>query len=255
MDARETWASGNYAVVAEQITDTADALIQRVGVEPGVELLDVATGTGNVALPAAQAGARVTALDPVPELLDVARERGADLGLEIDWVVGDPQELPFEDRSFDRVLSAFGAMFAPDHARTADELVRVCRPGGAIGLCAWTPDGTGGRLFSAIAAHIGEPAQPPALWGTEEHVRELMGGRASDIELERRSLEFREESAEAWVGFTEESFEPFISARTALGERWPELRSELVGIFQDANESQNGKLAFKQEYLLAVVRL
>ncbi|MFN2615510.1 MAG: class I SAM-dependent methyltransferase [Thermoleophilaceae bacterium] len=255
MDARETWASGNYAVVAETITDVAESLVERTGVEPGMELLDVATGTGNVALPAAQAGARVTGLDLVPELLDVARERGADLGLELDWVVGDAERLPFEDDSFDRVLSVFGAMFAPDHRRTADELLRVCRPGGAIGMCNWTPDGTGGELLRTVASYVGAPPEPPAQWGTEEHFQELLGGRASEVELGRRFVEFREESADSWVDFMEESFGPFVSARATLGERWPELRSELVRLFEQANESSNGKLAFKQEYLLAVVRL
>jgi ubiquinone/menaquinone biosynthesis C-methylase UbiE len=255
VDARQTWASGDYAIVAEKITDVADALIERTGVEPGMELLDVATGTGNVALPAAQAGARVTGLDLAPELLDVARERGADLGLELDWVEGDAQALPFEDGSFDRVLSAFGAMFAPDHRRTAEELLRVCRPGGAVGMCNWTPDGVGGRQFRAVASHVGAPPAAPALWGSEQHLRDLMGGRAREVELERRSVEFREESAEAWTAFMEESFGPFISAKAALGGRWPELRAELVQIFEDANESRNGKLTFHQEYLLAVVRL
>jgi len=250
----ESSASGDYEVVAETLSETAKALIERASVEPGMELLDVSTGTGNVALPAAQdAGARVTALDALPELLDIARERSADLGLEIDWVEGDPQELPFADDSFDRVLSAFGVMFAPDHRRAAKELLRVCRPGGAIGLCSWTAEGTGGRVLQAVASRVGTPPQPAVLWSSEDHLRELMGG--SEIQVERRSLELREESPEAWTAFMEESFGPFVSARATLGERWSELRQELVRIYAKANESQNGKLAIHQEYLLAVVRL
>jgi ubiquinone/menaquinone biosynthesis C-methylase UbiE len=251
-----TQASGDYEVVAETLSATAKALIERAAVEPGMELLDVATGTGNVALPAAQeAGARVTALDPLAELLDVARERGADAGVEIDWVQGDPQELPFEDGSFDRVLSAFGLMFSPDHRRTADELIRVCRPGGAIGICSWTAEGTGGRVLRAVGSRVGTPPEQAVPWGSEEHLRELLAERAREIQVERRWIRFAEESAEAWTAFMEESFGPFVSARTTLGGRWLDLRRELVRIYEDANESQNGKLAFRQEYLLAVVRL
>ena len=251
-----TPASGDFEVVAETLSETAKTLLERAAVEPGMELLDVATGTGNVALPAAQeAGARVTALDPLPELLDVARERGADAGVEIDWVQGDPQELPFEDERFDRVLSAFGVTFAPDPRRAADELTRVCRPGGAIGICGWTDEGTGGRVLRAVGSRVGAPTEGAVLWGSEERLRDLLGGRAREIQVERRAVRIAEESADAWTAFMEESFGPFVSARTALGERWPELRRELVQIYDDANESRNGKLAFRQEYLLAVVRL
>jgi ubiquinone/menaquinone biosynthesis C-methylase UbiE len=249
------WASGNYAAVAETISDAGEVLVERAGVEPGMDVLDVATGTGNVALPAARAGARVIGLDLVPELLDIARERVADAGFEVDWVEGDAEELPFEDESFDRVLSTFGHMFAPRHERAAAELVRVCRAGGAIGLCCWTPEGISGSTHGAMRTYLPAPAQPAHLWGSEDHVRELLGGSVSELEFERRSVTIREESAEAWTAFLEDAAGPFVAARASLGERYPELRRELVEVFEAANEADDGTLRFEQEYLLTIARL
>jgi ubiquinone/menaquinone biosynthesis C-methylase UbiE len=255
---RAVWSSGNYAAVAETIAGAAEVLVERAGVEPGMEVLDVATGTGNVSLPAARLGTRVTGLDLVPELIDIARERIADAGFEVDWVEGDAEELPFGAGSFDRVLSAFGHMFAPDHERTAAELVRVCRPGGVIGFCCWTPEGIAGRLHDATERHVATPSpfqQSPLLWGTEDHVRDLLARSVSELEFERRVITLRDESAEAWTAFLEDSAGPFVAVKAALGERYPELRSELVAIFEDANEADDGTLRFEQEYLLTVARL
>src|ERR687894_928827 len=134
MDPKTMWGSGNYAAVAEKIADVGEACVARAGVEPGMEVLDVACGAGNATIPAARAGARVTGLDFAPRLLSVARERAADAMVEVDWVEGDAQALPFDDESFDRVISTFGHMFAPDHERTAAEMLRVCRRGGPIPL-------------------------------------------------------------------------------------------------------------------------
>ena len=128
MDPKTMWGRGNYAAVAERISQAAELVIERSGLEPGMDLLDVACGTGNATIPAARAGARATGLDFSPELLEIARERGSDAMVEVEWVEGDAQELPFEDASFDRVISTFGHMFAPDHRRTAQEMLRVCRP-------------------------------------------------------------------------------------------------------------------------------
>lgn len=160
------WALGDYAVLAERISGVGELLVERAGVEAGMDVLDVATGTGNAALPAVQRGARVTGLELVPELLDMARERAAESGFEVDWVEGSAEELPFADAEFDRVVSVFGHMFAPHHERAAAELVRVCRPGGVVGFCCWVPEGTIGRGLGPI----------PTRWGTEEHVRELLPG-------------------------------------------------------------------------------
>jgi ubiquinone/menaquinone biosynthesis C-methylase UbiE len=160
MDPKAMWDAGNFAAVAERITESGELVVKRAGVEPGMEVLDVACGTGNASLPAARAGARVTGLDFAPGLLEIARERAADAMVEIDFVAGDAQELPFEDASFDRVVSTFGHMFAPDHARTAAEMKRVLRPQGVIAVACWTPDGSIGRMSSTIAELV--PPSPEA---------------------------------------------------------------------------------------------
>ncbi len=245
------WGSGNYAAVAEKISTTADRLVEAAAVEPGMEVLDVACGTGNVAIPAVKAGARVRALDFSPDLLAVARERAADAMVEVDWVEGDAQNLPFEDASFDRVLSAFGHMFAPDHAQTAAEMKRVCRPGGVMGICCWSPTGAIGRMFAVTAQLVPPPpgGTPPTLWGTEEHVRELLGeGR-----FERHENEWRDSSPESYADFMLESFGPLISARETLGERAGELRSAYIDYLNQENVADDGTLRFSGEYLLAVI--
>jgi len=243
---------GGLGAAAEAIGEVGELLVERAGVEPGMEVLDVGTGTGNAALPAGKEGARVTGLDRSPELLDVARERAADYMLEPDWVEGGTERLPFGDDAFDRVLSVFGHMFAPDREAVAAELLRVCRPGGALGLCAWTPEGLGGRMLGTIAKHTGNDASA-ADWGDEDRLRKLVGGA---IEVDRLSVTFTAESPEAWIDFVVESVEPFVVARGALDdERWGNLRDELVTMFREANSADDGGCRLEQEYLLAVVRL
>jgi len=242
---------------AEKVRDVGELLVERSGVEPGMEVLDVGTGTGNAALPAAKAGARVTGLDDAPELLAIARERGADEMIELDWVEGEPESLPFGDDSFDRVLSAFGHMFVPRHEAVADELKRVCRDGGALGLAAWTPDGLGGRMLAVLARPLPpSPEYPsaPTLWGEQDHLRELLGGK---LECERHTIEFEAGSPEEWFEFVAESVGPFITARGTLdAQRWEALREELVELFREANCAEpGGGCRLQQEYLLAVVRL
>jgi ubiquinone/menaquinone biosynthesis C-methylase UbiE len=226
---------GDYAVVAEQITAAAELLVERAGVEPGMDVLDVATGTGNAALPAARRGARVTGIELIAEVLDIARERVADLGFEVEWIEGGPEELPFEGSRFDRVLSAFGHMFAVRHERVAAELVRVCRPGGVIGFCAWTPEGLGGRLLSTAASYLPPRppiASPPSLWGSEDHVRRLLDRYVSSLDFERHSVAFDSRSAESWM--------------TTLGVESSDARAELLRLFRESNEA---------EYLLTIARL
>ena len=243
------WGSGNYAAVAEKILEVGEVCVERAGVEPGMEVLDVACGTGNATIPAARAGARVTGIDFSDALLAVARERAADAMVEVDWVEGDAQDLPFEDGSFDRVISTFGHMFAPDHERTAAEMKRVCR--GRIGICCWSPNGAVGRMFRTIAELVPPPpgSASPLLWGTEEHVRELLG----DGEFDRGEVEWREESPEAFADFMLESFGPMINAREVLGERAPELRTAFVRYLDGENLENDGTLRFRGEYLIAVV--
>ena len=175
---RATWAAGDYAAVAEMIDEAPPRdLFARVEVTPGLEVLDVATGTGNLAIRAAAAGAQVVGLDLTPELFATARRRAERHGVVVDWVEGDAEDLPFEDDSFDSVLSAFGVQFAPRHEVVAQELARVCRPGGRIGLVNWTPGGAIGDLFKIMGRYMPAPpdyASPPSLWGNEEHVRSLL---------------------------------------------------------------------------------
>src|SRR6185503_2348376 len=221
MDPKTMWGSGNYAAVADRILDAGEAVVERGGVEAGMDVLDVACGTGNATIPAATAGGRVTGLDFAPVLLMVARDLAADAMGEIDFVEGDAQELPFEDASFDRVISTFGHMFAPDHERTASEMTRVLRPGGAIAVACWTPGGSIGRMFRTIAELVPPPpgVQPPALWGTEDHVRELWG----DGEFERREIVWTDDSPESFARFMLDSFGPLLNAREALAGREEEL--------------------------------
>jgi SAM-dependent methyltransferase len=244
-----------YAEAAEKLFEVGEGLVEAAGLEPGMEVLDVGTGTGNVALPAGKRGARVIGLDPSGELLAIARERAADAMLELDWHEGDLERLPFDEHSFDRVLSAFGHMFEPDHEAMARELKRVCRPEGAIGLCAWTPEGVGGRTLAIVADHVPPPDEyqaPPHAWGSEDHLRELLGG---ELEAERHTVIFEDSSAEAWVDFLAQSLGPFISAREGLSAAdWGELRKELAGVYRDANGAGDGALRFEQEYLLAIIR-
>ena len=148
----DMWGTGDYRAVAEKVASIADVLVPRADIAPGMDVLDVACGTGNASIPAARLGARVTGLDFSPGLVAIARERGAEAGVEVDWLEGDAQALPFDDDSFDRVISAIGHMFAPDHKRTADELLRVCRPDGRIAIACWTPEGSIGAMFARLGA-------------------------------------------------------------------------------------------------------
>lgn len=255
---RTMWASGDYAALSEHISDVGVRVVERAEVESGMEVLDVACGAGNAALPAAAAGATVTGLDLVPELLDAGRAKAEAAGLEIDWVVGDAEALPFGDGSFDRVLSTFGHMFAPRHRQTATEMARVCRAGGVIAICCWTPEGSVGDLLRASAAYLPPPpdfASPPILWGTEDHVREMFAGVATDFEFERHDTIIEYESIAGFPDYFMDRFGPMVTARQLLGDRFAELRAEVVEIWKRWNWADDGSFALPQEYLLSVVRL
>jgi SAM-dependent methyltransferase len=189
---RAMWAAGDYpAVVADLVGGLGQVLVAACRVGPGDRVLDVAAGNGNAAIPAAAAGARVTASDLTPELLDVGRKLAAERRVELDWREADAEGLPFADGAFDIVMSCLGVMFAPDHRASADELLRVCRPGGTIGLLSWTPQGFIGQMFATMKPYVPPPppgAQPPPLWGDENHVRELLGGRVTDVRAHRRTV-------------------------------------------------------------------
>jgi SAM-dependent methyltransferase len=188
---RGMWALGDYASVArEVVAGVGPAVVEATGVGPGDRVLDIAAGSGNASIPAARTGAEVVASDLTPELLAVGRAE-ADDGLPITWEEADAEALPYEDASFDAVISALGVMFAPHHQTAADELLRVCRADGRIGVLSWTPEGFIGQMFSIMKPYAPPPpagVQPPPLWGSEDHVRELLGDRVSDLTMTRRSL-------------------------------------------------------------------
>jgi SAM-dependent methyltransferase len=254
------WSMGDYPEIARRISSVAELIVERVQAAPGVQLLDVATGSGNVAIPAARAGAEVTGLDLTPELLDVARQRAADAGLEVRFVEGDAEELPFEADSFDRVTSCFGVMFAPRQQQAASELTRVARPGASIAVAAWTPEGLNGRMFKAVGSYMPPPPpglDPPVMWGVEDHVRSLFAASGAELSFERLSVTFEHDSVEAWVAYNERVLGPSILAKAALEPqgRYGELRGELVELYSAANESEDGRFRVSAEYLLTLARV
>lgn len=255
---RATWDAGDYAALSERIADVGELVAARAGIEPGMSVLDVACGTGNAARPAARAGGQVTGLDLVPKLLEQGRAKAESDGLEIEWVEGDAEELPFEDASFDRLLSTFGHMFAPRHRRVADEMIRVCRKGGAIVTATWTADGTFGAMSAASAPFMPPPpdyASPPVLWGSEEYIREMFGSVATGFEFERHINWIEDDSVESFADIFMELFPPMVTARAMLGEGFGELREKIVDIWRGANVAKDGSLRLPQEYLLSIVRL
>jgi ubiquinone/menaquinone biosynthesis C-methylase UbiE len=255
--ARALWAAGDFDAIAELIWEVGGWVIDRVGVREGERVLDVACGTGNASIPAAVAGGDVTGLDLTPELFVAAREHAAQAGVDIDWVEGDAEELPFDDASFDVVVSTFGCMFAPHHERTAGEIARVLRSGGRACIASWTPDGTVGDFFKTVGSHMPPPPQPftpPALWGNEEHVRSLFEPHGVTIECERQTVMMRSDSADALTTLYEEKFGPVVKAKELLEPqgKWEALRSDLVKLFETHNRSTDGRMAYPADYLVAL---
>ena len=251
-----TWASGNYAVIGTALQIVGESLCEAVDVSARWRVLDVAAGNGNAALAAARRGCAVTATDYVPELLDGARRRADAEGLVIDIRVADAENLPFEDNTFDAVLSTFGAMFVPDPQRAAAELVRVCRPGGRIGLANWTPDGFIGRMFKIVGQHVPPPAGVPSplAWGTEERLGELLGSRAR-IDVTRRDFVFRYGSASEFFDTFKAYYGPIVRAWDALDEPSRDsFRNQLIALLEDSNRAAGAALAVPAEYLEVVAR-
>jgi len=257
---RGVWASGDYAAVAELIDDAPPrALIERVDIKPGQDVIDVATGTGNAALLAAAAGAQVVGLDLAPELFGTAQARAERAGVVVDWVEGDCEALPYDDASFDHVLSIFGVQFAPRHAVTTGELVRVCRPAGTIGLVNWTPAGHIGEILKTIGSHmpaLPDYASPPPLWGNEQHVRELFEPYGVECEFAVGHNPWRFDSAEHFVSFFETVYGPMLKARERLSATgdWEACREQLVALCERRNEATDGSLLVPSEFLVAIIR-
>jgi SAM-dependent methyltransferase len=256
---RAMWASGDYPSMVETfLLPLGPRLVAACDIGPGMRVLDVGAGTGNASLPAAQSGASVTASDLTPELLEAGRARAQAEGLELDWVEADAENLPFEDESFDVVMSSIGAMFAPHHQDVADELVRVCRRGGTIGLLSWTPEGMLGALFRTMGPFAPPPppgAQPPPLWGSEEHLRELFGDRVEFRTLERDLLEITAfERPRDYGEHFKARYGPTIAARANAerNERAAEFDEALDRFCDEWNRGADDRARFEKEYLLTV---
>ena len=256
---RAMWASGNYPTMVETfLLPLGPRLVEACGIGEGMRVLDVAAGTGNASIPAAQRGASVTASDLTPELLEDGRRRAEAEGLELEWVPADAENLPFEDGSFDVVMSCIGAMFAPHHQAVADELVRVCRPGGTIGLLSWTPEGMIGALFRTMGPFAPPPppgAQPPPLWGSEEHVAELFGDRVDFHKLDRAMLEITAfEKPRDYGEHFKAYYGPTIAARANAQRngREAEFDEALDRFCDEWNRGTDDRARFDKEYLLAV---
>ncbi len=256
---RKMWASGDYpSMVQTFLLPLGPRLVDACGIEAGTRVLDVAAGTGNASIPAAQRGAEVTASDLTPELLAAGREAAEAEGIGLDWVEADAENLPFEDESFDVVMSCIGAMFAPHHQAVADEMVRVCRPGGTIGLLSWTPDGMLGALFKTIGPFAPPPpagAQPPPLWGSEEHLRGLFGGRVDWKTLEREDLEITAfDRARDYGEHFKARYGPTIAARANAQKngRDDEFDQALDAFCDEWNRGAPERARFEKEYLVAV---
>lgn len=260
-DARRAWALGDYHRFATQlIWEVGPVVVEAAGIGPGMRVLDVAAGTGNVAVRAAAAGAEVVASDLTPQSLEAGRRAAEAHGLELEWVEADAESLPFADGGFDVVTSAFGAMFAPDHSAVARELVRVCRPGGTIALANFTPDGAAGDFFTTLGRHAPPPpGEPPLLWGVPEHVRERLGAGVAALDCERRSYVERVAGGPAdYAAFFRETFGPVIALREQLAgdpARLAALDRDLLAFAERSNTGPpEGPFACPYEYLLVVAR-
>lgn len=253
---QQIWSAGDFALVATGSVIVAEQLCEAADVLPDERVLDVACGSGNATLAAARrAWGNTIGVDYVPELLEHGRARAEVERLEAQFIEGDAEQLPFEDGSFDVVLSTFGVMFAPNQERAAAEVLRVCRPGGRIALASWTPDGLVGQTMAVIAKHVPPPpgVSPPVLWGTVERLRELFGDGVSEVEVARRELDFRFRSAEHWLEFFRAYFGPVKVALERLDEPEREaLAAEAKAILERFNRAGERALVAPGEYLEVV---
>ncbi|GGF00243.1 class I SAM-dependent methyltransferase [Mycetocola zhadangensis] len=256
---RAMWALGNYPELAEDlISALGTTLVGALDIGPGQRVLDIAAGSGNAALPAAQAGAGVVASDLTPELLAAGERRAAALGLELDWQQADAEALPFANDEFDTVMSTVGIMFAPHHEASAAELVRVVRPGGRIGLINWTPEGFLGQMLATMKPYAPPPppgATPPPRWGNEEHVRSLLGDRVTEFSAIRKTLPVtRFDSAEELRDYFKARYGPAIVTYRNIGndpERVAALDNALVELI---SRFDSGSCNLEWEYLLVTAR-
>lgn len=256
---RAIWASGDYpAVAAEVVGPLGPVLVGAVGVRAGEAVADLAAGSGNAAIPAARAGGRVVASDLTPTLVEAGRRRAAAAGVELVWEVADAEALPYADGQFDVVMSCIGVMFAPHHQLAADELVRVVRSGGRVGLLAWTPTGFIGQLFATLKPYAPPPppgASPAPLWGSEEHVRQLLGDRVDRVQVETRTLEVtRFGTAEAFRDYFTANYGPVIAVQRFVADD-PDKGAALArDLTELARRFDQGDGRMEWDYLLLTAR-
>jgi ubiquinone/menaquinone biosynthesis C-methylase UbiE len=251
-----TWASGDFAIVGTTLQIVGETLAEAADVCAGERVLDVAAGNGNATLAAARRFAAVTSTDYVPELLHKGAARAAAEGLPVTFAVADAEALPYDDAAFDVALSTFGAMFAPDHRRAAQELLRVVRGGGRIGLANWTPEGFIGQLFKVIGKHVPPPGglKSPALWGVEPHIVQLFGAQAADIRTARRFFNFRYRSAAHWIDVFRDFYGPTHKAFAALDAAGRHaLEADLAALLDRSNVGGRKSLVVPSEYLEVVI--
>ena len=250
------WSSGDYAVIGTTLQIVGEELCEALDLRAGQKVLDVAAGNGNVSLAAARRWCEVVASDYVPALLERARERAAAERLDIEFREADAEALPFADASFDAVVSTFGVMFTPDQERAAAELLRVCRPGGRIGLANWTPEGFIGQVFKTIGRHVAPPpgARSPALWGSRERIAELFGPHAASVKSAQRHFVFRYRSPEHWLEVFQTWYGPVLKAFAALEPaQRAALRDDLLALIGRFSRSGDTSMVVPGEYLEIVI--
>lgn len=253
---QEAWAAGDFSMFATTITIVSETLCETVDVRAGQKVLDVATGSGNTAIAAARRGCDVTGVDYVPALLERGRMRAEVERLAVTFVEGDAEDLPFPDASFDVVLSTFGVMFAPDQERAASELLRVCRPGGKIGLANFPPESLAGGFFRTAARYQLPPrgVRAPVLWGTEDRLNELFGDNVASISLTPRCVHLRYRTAADWFEFFRRHFGPIGSVHAGLDEaKQQRFAQDLMELVADANRSGDGTIKAPVDYVDVVI--
>ena len=251
-----TWASGDFAVIGVTLQIVGETLAEAADIRAHETVIDVAAGNGNATLAAARRFATVTSTDYVPALLDKGRARAAAEGLQVDFMEADAEALPFDDESFDVALSTFGVMFAPDHVRAANEMLRVVRGGGRIALANWTPEGFVGQLFKTVGKYVPPPAglQSPLLWGTEDHIRQLFGKEASAIHAERKLFNFRYGSAAHMLQIFRDFYGPVHKAFATLSpDAARTLEQEMLALLERQNTAGPDALVVPGEYLEVIV--
>lgn len=249
---KTTWEAGDFSEVAKHIETVAEAFVKRLNIQPGMKVLDVACGSGNLAIIAAQKGAEVTGVDIADNLIESAKKRAEAAGLDIKFEVGDAEAMPYDDNSFDLVMTMFGAMFAPRPEVAASELVRVCKPGGTIAMANWTPDGHAGQMFKLSGKYLPPPPMPaPVLWGVPEEVAKRFGDSVSDLKTTPRLADmiFEYDPAEVVEHFRQ-YFGPTVMAFKAIApENHESFRADTEALWEKNNTATDGTTVVKSEYL------